>query len=334
MKDISKELGISITTISFIVNNKAKNKISKEVIKKVEDYIEKVGFKPNTSAQSLRTGKSKSIVFMVEDISDPFFSAIAKKMEEIAFDNKYNLFYCSTENSKKRTLELIQLFKERQVDAFIITPPENFQQDLEKLIYEDSQTVMVFDRYYKSFKHNYVILENRESAKLAIDAIYNSGKRNIAFIGIDSELSPLVDRKIGYIEAINNYNLKDYQLFFKFEQVRTTEGKRIIENFLNDNDKIDAILFATNNLAMNGLRVLKEKKIEIPSQIAVISFDDREAFELYSPPISVIAQPISELATELIEGTLDILEKKKINSNTLEKVLPGELILRESLKRL
>ncbi len=331
MKDISRELGISITTISFIVNNKAENKISKEVIKRVEDYIAKVDYKPNSSAQSLRTGKSKLIVFMVEDISDPFFSAIARRMEEIAFYNNYNLIYCSTGNSKERTLELIQLFKERQVDAFIITPPENFQLELEKLIYEEHQIVMVFDRYFEGFKHNYVVLENRGSAKMAVEAIYKSGKRNIAFIGIDSELSTLVDRRIGYLEAINNYQLKDYQLLFKFEQVRTLEGKGIIEKFLKDNEEIDAILFATNNLALNGLRVLREKKIEIPNQIAIVSFDERDVFELHSPPISVISQPISELASELIESTLNILKKEKNNSNNMQKVFSGELIRRESL---
>ncbi|MGY5846594.1 LacI family DNA-binding transcriptional regulator [Salegentibacter sp. HM20] len=331
MKDISKELGISITTISFIVNNKAENKISKEVIKKVENYIEKVGYKPNSSAQSLRTGKSKSIVFMVEDISDPFFSAIAKRMEEIAFKNEYNLIYCSTENSRERTLELIQFFKERQVDAFIITPPEHFSNDLKKLIYEDQLTIMVFDRYFKDFKHNYVVLENRESAKKAVEALYDAGRRNIAFIGIESELSPLVDRNAGYLEAIRNHGLTQYRLLLKFEDVRTVTGKRIIDKFLKDNEGIDAILFASNNLAINGLRVLKENEIQIPGEIAVISFDERDVFELHSPPISVIAQPISELATELIQGTLEILEKKKLNLNSLKRVLPGELMLRDSV---
>ncbi len=74
IKDVARELGLSITTISFVINKKAKNRISDEVIKKVEDYIKKVGYRTNSSAQSLRAGKTKTIVFMAEDISDPFFS--------------------------------------------------------------------------------------------------------------------------------------------------------------------------------------------------------------------------------------------------------------------
>ncbi|HEY9183886.1 MAG TPA: LacI family DNA-binding transcriptional regulator [Salegentibacter sp.] len=332
MKDISKELGISITTISFIVNNKAENKISKEVIKKVEDYIQKVGYKPNSSAQSLRTGKSKSIVFMAEDISDPFFSAIAKQMEEIAFKNGYNIIYCSTENDRERTLELLTLFK-GQVDAFIITPPENFENDLRKLIYEDQQTVMVFDRYFKNFKHNYVVLENFEGAQKAVTGFYESGRRNIAFVGIDSQLSPLVERHEGYLNMINKLQLPAYELFLKFDQVKTPTGMAAISNFLEENPNIDSILFATNNLAINGLRVIREKQIKIPEDLAIISFDERDVFELYSPPISVIAQPISELAKELINGTLEILASKKEKMHFFTKILPGELIVRDSLHK-
>ena len=334
MKDISRELGISITTISFIVNNKAENKISKGVIKKVEDYIKKVGYTPNSSAQSLRTGKSKTIVFMAEDISDPFFSAIAKEMEGIAFKNGYYIIYCSTENDRERTLELLSLFKDRQVDAFIITPPENFEDDLRKLIYDEQQTVMVFDRHFENFKHNYVILENFEGAQKAVKGFYEAARRNIAFVGIESKLSPLVERHEGYLKMIENLHLPSYELFLKFDQVKTPEGMVAIRNFLELHPQIDSILFATNNLAINGLRVIREKHLKIPEDLAIISFDERDVFELYSPPISVISQPISDLAEELINGTLEILSSKKEEPYFFRKTLPGKLVVRESLTAL
>lgn len=332
MKDISKELGISITTISFIVNKKAENKISKEVIKKVESYIEKVGYKPNSSAQSLRTGNSKTIVFMAEDISDPFFSAIAKEMEEIAFNNGYKIIYCSTENKRERALELLNLFKYRQVDAFIITPPEGFENDLENLIYKEHQTVMVFDRYYKNFQHNYVVLDNIKGAKQATAEIYHSGKRNIAFIGIDSQLSPLCERLEGYKSAIESFKMKEQILLLKFETIKTSEGREVIKKFLIQNPKIDGLLFATNSLAISGLRVIKTTSIKIPEDLGIISFDDRDIFELFFPPISVVAQPVPELADELIKGTLRLIKTKAVKDGLLyQKVLEGKFIARKSL---
>lgn len=332
IKDISKELGISITTISFIINKKAENKISKEVIKKVEDYIEKVGYKPNSSAQSLRTGKSKTIVFMAEDISDPFFSAIAKEMEAIAFNNGYKIIYCSTENKKERALELLDLFKDRQVDAFIITPPEGFENELRKLIYDELQTVMVFDRYFDEFEHNYVILENYKGAQEATISLYNSGKRNIAFIGINSSLSPLSQRLRGYTDIIGEFNLKEHILLIQFDHIKTEKGRNYIKTFLDKNPEIDGILFATNNLAISGLKVIKNKGLKIPEELGIISFDDREIFELFTPPISVIAQPVPELAEELIKGTLQLMKSKALKEDHFfQKVLDGKLIQRNSL---
>lgn len=331
MKDISKELGISITTISFIVNNKAENKISKEVIKKVEDYIAKVGYKPNSSAQSLRTGKSKTIVFMAEDISDPFFSAIAKEMEAIAFNNGYKIIYCSTENKKERALELLNLFKDRQVDAFIITPPEGFENELRNLIYDEHQVVMVFDRYFADFKHNYVILENYKGAQEATKSLYDSGKRNIAFIGVKSNLSPLTQRLEGYKDTIENYNLEEYSLLIPFDIIKTEKGRNYIKLFLEQYPEVDGILFATNNLAISGLRVIKNIGLQIPEDLGIVSFDDRDIFELFTPSISVIAQPVPELAEELIKGTLHLLKSKTVQGSLYQKVLNGKLIVRNSL---
>jgi len=327
IKDIAKELNLSITTISFVINNKAKNRISDEVIKKVEAYIEKVGYRPNSSARTLRTGKTNTIVFMVEDISDPFFSSVAKEMEELAFDSGYKIIFCSTENKKSRAIELISMFNDRQVDAFIITPPEDFEEEIQKLVSEN-QIVMLFDRFYKKADYNYVVLNNFEATKKTINYLLGEGFKNIAFIGLESGLTTLSDRFEGYKATVANANRNDLSLLLNFVDVRTEKGSELFENFLNNNPQIDAILFSTNSLAITGLKVLRRKNLEIPMDIGVITFDDRDLFELHSPPITVMAQPISLLAQEVINGTLKLLK----NRNKVQIVLEGNLIIRKSSK--
>ncbi len=331
IKDIAKELNLSITTISFVINNKAKNRISDEVIAKVEAYIEKVGYKPNSSAQTLRTGKTNTIVFMVEDISDPFFSSVAKEMEELAFDSGYRIIFCSTENKKSRAIELISMFKDRQVDAYIITPPEDFEDEIQKLVSEN-QIVMLFDRFYKQADYNYVVLNNFEATKKTINYLVGEGFKNIAFVGLESGLSTLFERFEGYKEAVADANMNDLSLHLNFEDVRSKKGSDLFDNFLNNNPNIDAILFSTNSLAITGLKVLKKKNLEIPLDIGVITFDDRDLFELHSPPITVMAQPISLLAKELINGTLKLLKNKNKVQNKIQIVLEGNLVIRKSSK--
>ncbi|MDT0648317.1 LacI family DNA-binding transcriptional regulator [Zunongwangia sp. F260] len=330
IKDISTELGISITTISFIINKKAKNRISDEVIKKVEDYIKKVGYKPNTSAQTLRTGKTKTIVFMAEDISDPFFSAVAKEMEEIAYKNGYKMIYCSTENDKERASELISLFQDRQVDAFIITPPENFQQEIQELIAQKNEVVMLFDRRYTTTDHSYVILNNFNGAKTAAEKLIASGCLNVAYVGLASDFSCMSERLEGYKDAIKNHQSQPISLLLPFKDVKSKAGRTQFKNLLDQHKNIDGILFATNGLAINGLKGLKELNKKIPDELAVITFDDRDLFELHSPSISVLSQPVPALATELIKGTLQLLKGKNGPNETFQKILPGKLITRDS----
>ena len=108
MKDIARELNISITTVSFVINGKSKEKsISAATVKKVNDLISKNGFKPNNAARILRTGKSKTIGLIVEDIGNYFFGNVAKVIEIAANRNGYNVFYSSTENNVNTAKELI-----------------------------------------------------------------------------------------------------------------------------------------------------------------------------------------------------------------------------------
>ncbi|MBT0812892.1 LacI family DNA-binding transcriptional regulator [Litoribacter ruber] len=328
IKDIAKELGISITTVSFVINGKAKNRISDKVIKKVEDYIEKVGYRPNSSAQSLRTGKSQTIVFMAEDISDPFFSTVAKEMEGLAFKHGYRIIYCSTENKKERALELLQFFKDKDVDAFIITPPENFESETKKLI-EEEKVVVLFDRHFHNLDHHYVVLDNVNSTKNAVEFLKEKGFKNIGFVGLKSNLSPMQERHQGYLEAVPH----PMSLLIKFNAVGKKQGNDQLEKFLDDHPAIDAILFATNSLAIAGLRVLRKKSIQVPEQLGVATFDDRELFELHTPSISVVSQPVADLAKELIKGTLKLLGHPEDNTIRIRKSLSGTVIPRKSTER-
>ncbi|HJP64174.1 MAG TPA: LacI family DNA-binding transcriptional regulator, partial [Mucilaginibacter sp.] len=145
--DIANQLNISKTTVSFILNGRAKEKrISDEVVEKVLKFVKEVEYKPNSLAKSLRTGKSNTIGLMVEDISNHFFANIARLIEDKAYENGYKLTYCSTDNKTEKTREMIAMFRDRHVDGYIIAPPEGIEDDIAQLISEGFPVVL-FDRY-------------------------------------------------------------------------------------------------------------------------------------------------------------------------------------------
>ena len=146
IKAIAKDLNISPTTVSFVLNNKALDKrISPGVIEKVNEYIEKIGFQPNRMAQSLRTGQSKMVVFMVEDISRPFYAAIAKLLEQHFFREGYTIIYCSTDNGIDKTRRLIRQFNDLNIDGYIIAPPADFDPDKLTQLITPGKSVVYFD---------------------------------------------------------------------------------------------------------------------------------------------------------------------------------------------
>src|SRR5690606_32300930 len=121
-------------------------------------------YTPNSLAQSLRTGKSNIIVFMVEDISNPFFARLARIIEVIADQKGYKVIFCSNENNDGKTKEILQVFKDRKVDGYIIIPSPGIEKYL-KAMMEEEIPLVLFDRYFPNLKTNYVIVDNEEATQ-------------------------------------------------------------------------------------------------------------------------------------------------------------------------
>jgi LacI family transcriptional regulator len=330
ISDIAKQLNVSKTTISFIINGKAKEKrISQELEVKVMKVVKELGYVPNPIAKSLRTGKSNIIGLIVEDISNPFFASIARKIEEKANEKGYKIFYCSSENDTSKTSELIKLFRERHVDGYIITPAEGIDEDINSLLSEDLPVVL-FDRYLPGIDCNYVVVDNFGSTYEAISHFINQGFKNIAFISLDSKQTQMKERLLGYKKAMNDHKLKRYEKRIPFYD-NSQNFKEQITSFLQMHSDIDAVFFATNYLAISGLEAIMSMGKKIPEDIGIIAFDDHILFRLNSISITAIAQPIEQISERLITIILDRMnESINIEGEIKREVLSPSLIIRQS----
>ncbi|HEY3401762.1 MAG TPA: LacI family DNA-binding transcriptional regulator [Ohtaekwangia sp.] len=330
ISDIARKLDVSPTTVSFVLNGKSKEKrVSDEVVKKIRKYVEKVGYKPNTFARGLRTGKSKIIGLMIEDISNPFFASVAKLIEDRAYEDGYKIMYCSTHNDEKKARDLIKMFKDCRVDGYIIAPADGMEDEIKKLL-KEKEKVVLFDRYFKNIPADYIVVDNDKSSDRAVSHLADQGFSNIAFITTASPQSQMKDRLSGYNKAIKRNKLKPLVM-----KIRYTEDHdlidREIENFLRENPQVDAILFATNYLAVNGLEMIRKLGHRVPDDIGVIAFDDHILFQLYDPPITSITQPIEQIAEGVINALMEKLSDKKSVQKQVE--IPTSLTLRKSSQR-
>jgi LacI family transcriptional regulator len=271
--DIAQELNISKTTVSFILNGRAQEKrISPELVDRVLKYVEEVGYRPNSLAKSLRTGKSNIIGLMVEDISNPFFASIARLIEDRAYKNGYKIIYCSTDNDTLKTRELINMFRDRHVDGYIIAPPEGIEDDINSLL-KDGMPVVLFDRHLPNVSTDCVEIDNLLSTYNATKHLIEQGYKNIAFITFASGQTQMQARLQGYYNALNESGYKPVVQEIVFNQ---NEDLIIapLTTFLKKNKNLDAVFFGTNHVGTCGLKVINSLGIKVPTDLALVSFDD------------------------------------------------------------
>jgi LacI family transcriptional regulator len=332
IKDIARELELSITTVSFVINGKSEEMgISEATSSKVLEHIKKRDYSPNNAARVLRTGKSNTIGLIVEDLGNYFFGNVAKVIELEASKRGYNVFLSSTDNNPKTAKALIRKMRNSSVDGMIITPTKDLVQELEQLK-NDKIPFVLLDRTVPGLSANAVVLDNFKGAFDLTRHLLSNGYHKIGFVTIHSDMSQMIERERGYLAAMEsstNQCTEELVLKVKFDDT----PERIISSimsFVKDNHELEALFFATNYLGVHGIEALKQVGKSMPHDLAVVSFDDNDLFRLFTPSITVASQPLKQIGVETIELLLRLIENDIKHENPISKVLEPELIERQS----
>lgn len=332
IKDIAKQAGVSPTTVSFVLNGKAKEKrISEQVSKKIQKIAARLKYKPNQLARGLRTGKTKTIGLIVEDIANNFFATLARVVEDEADKYGYKVLYGSTEDNTEKARGLLEVLKYRQVDGYIITPTKNLDKEIE-LLQEAAKPLVLMDRYFPHLKSHYVVLNNFKGAYDATTHLIKQGYKKIAIVTLASDQTQMKDRLDGYTAALKEHKLSFSKSMVKrlpFDLDRESYNEEI-KKFLTSIKGLDAVFFATNYLGISGIECIRSLGWAIGKEIGLVGFDDHDLFRLHSPSITCVSQPIAEIGKQIVE-----LLMKELNhpSDTQQKIiLPPVLVERESTK--
>ncbi|SEJ40325.1 LacI family transcriptional regulator [Dyadobacter sp. SG02] len=330
MSDLARKLNVSKTTVSFILNGKAKEKrISDSVVEKVMAEAAKLGYRPNQFAQSLRTGRTNIIGLMVEDISNPFYASIAKLIEEKVYQNGYKIVYCSTENDLTRGKEFLTMFNTLSVDGCIIAPTQGMEQDIRDML-EKGKNVVLFDRFFGNDGTDAVMVDNQGGMYQAVQHLVARGAKNIALIALALEDPEKEDRIIGFKNAIADHGLPAHVYAMPFKG-GYEDYLQDIGEILRNNPAVDAVVFGTNYLGIAGLEVINQMGLKIPDDIAMVSFDDHDLFRIHRPGITVVAQPIEAIAQTAIDTLMAKLQNPALEPKPGEVItLPTTLIVRGS----
>ncbi|MGB5819266.1 MAG: LacI family DNA-binding transcriptional regulator [Saonia sp.] len=331
LKDIAKKAGVSTATVSYVLSKRENSGISIEVSEKIEKIAKELNYRPNQIAKSLQSGKTYTIGLIVADISNPFFANIARITEDEAKNHDYTVIFGSSDENPSKSGGLIQLLMNRQVDGFIISPAEGSEQQIQILKKQNIPFVLI-DRFFPKIKTNYVAIDNHKAAYEATYQLIEMGNKEIGMIAYSGELYHMKERIRGYKSALKNYGVKDRQRWVKevnFSKIEE-EVHAAVDELLLGAEPVRAILFATNTLAIHGLKYIKELGIKVPDDVSVIVFDESEAFDFFYCPLTYIKQPLAELGKKAVKILIDQISDPEQPLKQLN--LDAKLIVRESCK--
>ncbi len=328
MKDVAREAGVSINTVSRALNGKPD--VNEDTKKRILEIADRLNYVPNFLAKGLVTKKTKTIGVIVSDNANPFFARIIKGIEDYARSRGYSIILCNTDERYEREEEVVRLFREKRVDGLLITPipsPKKRTDILE--LKELGVPFVLLNRHIEQTMTDYVINDNVYGAYLAVSHLVKLGHKRIGHISGPSQISSVRGRLEGYKKALFKNNIEFDNSLVKESNLKMEDGYRLMKEFLELENRPTAVFAYSDLLAIGVLKALKEAKLKVPKDIALVGYDDIEFSSLLEIPLTTVHQPRYRIGEEGAKILINRIEKKD-SEGFQQIVLKPELVIRES----
>ena len=320
--DVARLAGVSISTVSVVVNNKDKY-ISPELRKKVEDAVAALNYQPNLVARSLKVQQTQSIGLIVTNITSPVIPPLVRTVQNLAQQRGYDTFIVSSEEDGRIQNVAIRSMLSKRVDGLIICP--TITDDYE-LIQNAINSIPVVSVERQLPKTSSVFTNNKETAYRIASHLIGHGYKRIGMITMQVFGSNTHDRIDGYRQALMEHQLLRPDMIRETDYVGLSAFDAAID--LVKTQKVDAIMAASQSITLGAYKALKYLNLRIPEDVAIFGYDDLPWMEAVSPAISTTHQPIEEMATRASEILFSELENESDEIQT--HCIDTQLIIRES----
>jgi LacI family transcriptional regulator len=344
IRDVAKESGFSSTTVSIVLNNAPLARyIPPETKKKIEKAAQKLGYRPNQFARSLRSKRSHTVGVMVFDMTDPYCTLVLRGIENTLYQSSYLPILTDVHNERSRFERYLEMLLDRRVEGLIVLAnwlflDINLLADLEK----SSIPTAMIGCELETDSISSVIVDNEVGGHLALEHLHSLGHRKIAFIRGPKALTDTTPRWRGIRNFAKECGLEiDQRLIMELPESRDPtssfeSGYRLTEDLVRQKRPFTALLAFDDMSAFGAIRALTRAGVRVPDQCSVIGFDDVAMSALYSPSLTTVRQPMEAMGASavgiVLEGINGVLEKREIAA-CHRKVAP-ELVVRESTRSL
>jgi LacI family transcriptional regulator len=312
IKDVAERAGVGIATVSRTLHNSSR--LRPETAARVRQAMEELGYRPNTHAQSLASGRSHMLGLVVSDISNPFFPGLIKGFEEAAVENGYDVFAASTNYDPARTVLCVHRMIERKLDGVAIMTSEidpgltdSFARHKVPLVFLDVGKV---GRGVSNVKIDYA-----RGIAQAIQHLRELGHRRIAFISGPANLRSAWERREAFLDRLSQYrDGQPDELLIEEANHKADGGQQAMLRLLERHSHPTAVLTSNDLTAIGALRGIRQFGLGVPEDVSVVGFDDIQMAEYTEPPLTTVRLQQSEVASLACHALLQLIRTPGMGS--------------------
>jgi LacI family transcriptional regulator len=303
LRDVAKAAKVSVGTVSNVLNRPTV--VAPETLARVQATIKELGFVPNGFARHLRSGNSRTLGLIVPDVANPFFTEVARGVEDAASKRDYAVFLCNSDESATKEDRYVSVLIQQQVRGVLITPAD-MKADRLEVMRERGIAVTLLDREIKGRKQCSVSVDDVHGGQIAIEYLAGLGHSHIAWVCGPESIPQVADRGAGVAKAAKVASAKIETV--RVSLMNAAQGEEAAKKILKLDKMPTAIFCANDLLALGVMRVLQANKIRIPDQISVLGYDNIEFAPSAAIPLSSIAQPSYQMGVTAADLLLNECE--------------------------
>ncbi|MCG9583403.1 substrate-binding domain-containing protein [Vibrio tubiashii] len=328
IKDVAKEAGVSIATVSRVINKSPK--ASKASIASVTQAMAKLGYRPNAAAKALVSQSSNTVGVLVGDVSDPFFGTLVKAVDNVAHEHGKHILIGNGYHSPEEERKAIELLINNRCDALVIH--SKGLSDEELIGYAKEVKGLVFiNRHIPEMAERCIALDNRRGAYLATEYLIRHGHTKIACVASAHRIEDSDQRVDGYLQALRDNNIELPQSYIEYGEPNNDGGEIAMTNLLTKSLDITGVVAYNDYMAAGALSVLDENGIKVPDQISMLGFDDGLIARYVSPRLTTIRYPIAMMAERAARLALNLAKEQSSNDEAL--MFTPTLVRRNSVEK-
>ncbi len=321
IKDVAKAAEVSVATVSRVLAGKSR--VKEATRKRVLQAVDQLNYRPNLVARSLRVQTSARIGLVVSDIRNPFFTAISRAVEDSAYKQGFSVLLCNTDENPEKEELYLNVLHDENVAGIIFSPTRQFSARFKS--YSSSIPYVMIDRFVESKDMDMVLLDNVAAGyELTTHLIENGFCKLAGLFGDASTTAP--ERRRGFQKALNDHGLEPVATHVIAPRIGP--GYETTMDLLTRKDRPDAIFTSNSMLTAGAFRAIRDSRLIVPDDVALVGFDETTWGELVDPPITLIAQPTEEIGWTATELLFQRIEEPTRSPKTV--ILRGKLIVRGS----